>query len=94
VRELDPAAEIAMTWKTSRRPSPALVESLGPRWLNLRFGLVDPPTVAWARDHGLLVAAWTADWHRSMSRLLALGADAVTTNRLETLRRVIARHRR
>lgn len=94
VRELDPAAEIAMTWKTSRRPSAALIADLGPRWLNLRFGLVDRATVAFARDRGLLVAAWTADWHRSMSRLLALGADSVTTNRLETLRRMLARRSR
>lgn len=94
VRALDPAAEIAMTWKTSVRPARSLLTDLGPRWLNLRFGLVDPPTVAFARDHGLLVAAWTADWERSMSRLLAFGVDSVTTNRLTALQRVLARSRR
>ena len=91
VRALDPGAEIAMTWKTSLRPAEALLAELGPRWLNLRFGLVDAATVAFAREHGLLVAAWTADWDRSMARLLALGVDAVTTNRLTALRRVMAR---
>jgi glycerophosphoryl diester phosphodiesterase len=92
VRELDPAAEIAMTWKTSRRPADSLVADLRPRWLNLRFGLVDSPTVGWAREHGLLVAAWTADWQRSMARLLLLGVDAVTTNRLDALQRMLVRH--
>jgi glycerophosphoryl diester phosphodiesterase len=91
VRAHDPAAEIAMTWTTSRRPPRSLLADLGPRWLNLQFGLVDHPTVAWARDHDLLVAAWTADWHRSMSRLLTYGADAITTNRLETLQRLLPR---
>lgn len=91
VRALDADAEIALTWKTSLRPAQGLLEELRPRWLNLRFGLVDPATVAWAREHGLLVAAWTADWERSMLRLLDLGVDAVTTNRLGALRRMIAR---
>jgi glycerophosphoryl diester phosphodiesterase len=91
VRLLAPGAEIAMTWKTSVRPAGALLTALRPRWLNLRFGLVNAATVAFAREHGLLVAAWTADWDRSMARLLALGVDAVTTNRLAALRRVMAR---
>ncbi|MEE4540893.1 glycerophosphodiester phosphodiesterase [Streptomyces sp. V4-01] len=91
VRALDPAAEIALTWKTSARPAPELLARLAPRWLNLRFGLVDPPTVAWARERGLLVAAWTADWERSMDRLLGYGVDAITSNRLDALRRRIGR---
>jgi glycerophosphoryl diester phosphodiesterase len=88
VRDAEPDAEIALTWTTSAWPTPALLAAVAPRWLNLRFGLVDPPTVAFAREHGLLVAAWTADWPRSMRRLLALGADAVTTNRLTALQRL------
>jgi glycerophosphoryl diester phosphodiesterase len=91
VRALDPAAEVAMTWKTSARPADALLDGLAPRWLNLRFGLADPATVAWAHDRGLLVAAWTADWRRSMSRLMAAGVDAITTNRLDALLRLASR---
>lgn len=91
IRALDPEAEIAMTWKTSVRPADSLLAELAPRWLNLRFGLADPSTVAWAHDRGLLVSAWTADWERSMSRLIAAGVDAITSNRLAALRRVIAR---
>lgn len=88
VRDADAAAEIALTWKTSAWPAPALLAAVAPRWLNLRFGLVDEPTVAFARRHGLLVSAWTADWPRSMRRLLALGVDSVTTNRLAALQRL------
>lgn len=91
VRAADPAAEIALTWKTSARPGPKVLEAVGPRWLNLRFGLVDAGVVGFAREHGLLVAAWTADWPRSMRRLLALGVDSITTNRLAALQKLLAR---
>lgn len=90
VRELAADAEIAMTWKTSRRPSDALLAALRPHWLNLPFGLVDRASVAFARERDLMVAAWTADWERSIRRLLDLGVDAVTTNRLDALRRARA----
>lgn len=91
VREEDAAAEIALTWKTSALPRERLLDALAPRWLNLRFGLVDAATVGFAREHGLLVSAWTPDWPRSMRRLLDLGVDAITTNRLSALQRLIAR---
>ncbi|WUH90628.1 glycerophosphodiester phosphodiesterase [Streptomyces sp. NBC_00433] len=91
VRDADADAEIALTWTTSAWPAPTLLAEVAPRWLNLRFGLVDRPTVTYAREHGLLVAAWTADWPRSMRRLLALGTDAVTTNRLTALQRLTGR---
>lgn len=91
VRALEPSAEVAMTWKTSSRPADTLIDGLAPRWLNLRFGLADPATVAWAHDRGLLVAVWTADWQRSMSRLIAAGVDSITTNRLDALLRLVAR---
>ncbi|MGW5351669.1 glycerophosphodiester phosphodiesterase [Streptomyces sp. NPDC004031] len=94
VRAADPAAEIALTWKTSARPADALLTEVAPRWLNLRFGLVNAATVGFAREHGLLVAAWTADWPPSMRRLLSLGADSITTNRLASLQRLVARRAR
>ncbi|MYS20013.1 glycerophosphoryl diester phosphodiesterase, partial [Streptomyces sp. DvalAA-14] len=53
VRVHDPDAEIAMTWTTSQRPPRSLVTDLAPRWINLRFGLVDAATVRWAHDQGL-----------------------------------------
>jgi len=91
VRALDPAAEIALTWKTAATPAQPLLDRLAPRWLNLRFPLADAATVARAHDRGLLAAAWTVDWERSMERLLAAGIDAVTSNRLDALLRVLRR---
>jgi glycerophosphoryl diester phosphodiesterase len=90
VRDRDPAAEIALTWKTAAPVPPLLLSELRPRWINLRFGLVRAPLVAWARGEGLLVGAWTVDLRRTMRRLERLGADAVTSNRIDVLREVLS----
>jgi len=86
VRDRDPDAEIALTWETSTLPPSALIEEMRPRWLNLRFGLARPEVIRWAHDHGLLVGTWTADTRRTMRRLHRAGVDAITTNRINTLR--------
>lgn len=89
VRAADPGAEIALTWATVAGPRPALLDDVRPRWLNLRFGLIDEGLVGAAHARGLLVSAWTADTRRTMARLLRSGVDAVTTNRIGVLRRVV-----
>ncbi|MDX3097377.1 glycerophosphodiester phosphodiesterase [Streptomyces sp. ME01-24h] len=86
VRDRDPAAEIALTWKTSAPVPPLLLSEVRPRWINLPFGLVSAPLVRWARGEGLLVGAWTVDLRRTMRRLVRLGVDAVTSNRIDVLR--------
>ncbi|MEV7727675.1 glycerophosphodiester phosphodiesterase [Streptomyces sp. NPDC087917] len=85
VRAADPGAEIALTWTTLNPPRRVLVDALGPRWLNYRFGLVTRELTDALHDEGLLVSAWTADTKRSMRAMIAAGADAVTTNRVDTL---------
>jgi glycerophosphoryl diester phosphodiesterase len=89
LRGLDQDVEIALTWTTSALPGKGLLAEIQPRWLNLRFGLIDAPLVAWCHGRHLKVAAWTADWERSMGRLARLGVDAVTSNRLTALQRVL-----
>ncbi|MZD07836.1 glycerophosphodiester phosphodiesterase [Streptomyces sp. SID5785] len=85
VRAADPAAEIALTWTTLAPPRPALLAAIGPRWLNYRFPLVTPDLTARVHRDGLLVSAWTPDTKRSMRRLIAAGADSLTTNRVDVL---------
>ncbi|WP_328536394.1 glycerophosphodiester phosphodiesterase [Streptomyces sp. NBC_00344] len=85
VRRADPAAEIAMTWKTLAPPRPVLLDTVKPRWLNYRFGLVRPELCDRAHRDGLLISAWTADTRRTMRRLIEHGADSITTNRIDTL---------
>ncbi|WP_434597197.1 glycerophosphodiester phosphodiesterase [Streptomyces sp. A5-4] len=85
VRAADPGAEIAMTWKTSAPPRRTLIDAVRPRWLNLRFGLLTPELADRVHRDGMLVSVWTADTRRTMRRLIGLGADSVTTNRLDVL---------
>jgi glycerophosphoryl diester phosphodiesterase len=85
VRSADPSAEIALTWTTLAPPRPALLDAVRPRWLNYRFGLVDRHIVARVHRGGHLLSVWTPDTSRSMRRLLALGVDSITTNRIDAL---------
>ncbi|MGW2745641.1 glycerophosphodiester phosphodiesterase [Streptomyces sp. NPDC001450] len=85
VRAADPAAEIALTWTTLAPPRPALLDVVRPRWLNYRFSLVDRDLAARVHRDGLLLSVWTPDTRRSMRRLLDLGVDSITTNRVDAL---------
>ncbi|MGW1728516.1 glycerophosphodiester phosphodiesterase [Streptomyces sp. NPDC002306] len=91
VRATDPAAEIALTWTTLAPPRPALLAAVTPRWLNYRFGLVDRDLAVRVHHGGHLLSVWTPDTRRSMRRLLDLGVDSITTNRVDVLR--VVRHR-
>ncbi|MEV2252549.1 glycerophosphodiester phosphodiesterase [Streptomyces sp. NPDC050147] len=85
VRAVDPAAEIALTWTSLAPPRAAVLDAIKPRWLNYRFSLLNRELVTQVRRQGLLVSAWTPDTKRSMRRLLDIGVDAITTNRIDTL---------
>ncbi|MFF9584308.1 glycerophosphodiester phosphodiesterase [Streptomyces achromogenes] len=85
VRAADPAAEIALTWTTLAPPRSALLAAVRPRWLNYRFSLVDRELTARVHRDGCLLSVWTPDTRRSMGRLLELGVDSVTTNRIDVL---------
>ncbi|MEU8971608.1 glycerophosphodiester phosphodiesterase [Streptomyces monashensis] len=85
VRAADPAAEIALTWTTLAPPRPALLDAIRPRWLNYRFSLVSRDLAARVHHDGHLVSVWTPDTRRAMNRLLDLGVDSITTNRVDVL---------
>lgn len=85
VRAADPTAEIALTWNTLAPPRPALLAAVRPRWLNYRFGLVDRALAERVHTDGFLLSVWTPDTRRAMRRLIALGVDSITTNRVGTL---------
>jgi glycerophosphoryl diester phosphodiesterase len=85
VRAADPAAEIALTRTTLAPPRPVLLDAIRPRWLNYRFSLVSRELAARVHRDGYLLSVWTPDTRRSMARLLDLGVDSITTNRIDTL---------
>ncbi|MGW5199546.1 glycerophosphodiester phosphodiesterase [Streptomyces spiralis] len=85
VRAADPSAEIALTWTTLAPPRSGLLDAVRPRWLNYRFGLVDRELAARVHRDGHLLSVWTPDTRRSLRRLVALGVDSITTNRIDVL---------
>ncbi|MEE1941823.1 glycerophosphodiester phosphodiesterase [Streptomyces sp. TRM 70361] len=93
VRAAEPGAELALTWQRAAPVRPTLLAALRPAWLNYRFGLLGPALVARARRDGARVSCWTPDTGRTMRRLVALGVDSVTTNRVDVLRAVLDRRR-
>ncbi|MEU8653953.1 glycerophosphodiester phosphodiesterase [Streptomyces sp. NPDC048737] len=86
VRAADPSAEIALTCTSLAPPRPALLAAVEPRWLNYRFPLVDRDLAARIHRDGRLLSVWTPDTRRSMRRLIDLGVDSITTNRIDVLR--------
>jgi glycerophosphoryl diester phosphodiesterase len=85
VRAADANAEIALTRTTLAPARPALLEAIRPRWLNYRFSLVNRPLAERVHRDGYLLSVWTPDTRRSMRRLLDLGVDSITTNRIDAL---------
>ncbi|MCT9080567.1 glycerophosphodiester phosphodiesterase [Streptomyces fulvoviolaceus] len=85
VRGADSSAEIALTWTTSAPPRRALLDAVRPRWLNYRFGLVDRALAERVHSDGYLISVWTPDTRRSMRRLIDLGVDSITSNRIDML---------
>ncbi|MFI5796418.1 glycerophosphodiester phosphodiesterase [Streptomyces sp. NPDC051677] len=85
VRAADPSAEIALTHTSLAPLRPALLDAVKPRWLNYRFSLVDRDLAARVHHDGYLLSVWTPDTRRSMRRLIDLGVDSITTNRIDVL---------
>lgn len=85
VRAADPSAEIALTWTSLAPPRAGLLEAVRPHWLNYRFTLVDRALAERVHRGGHLLSVWTPDTRRSMRRLLAMGVDSITTNRIDAL---------
>ncbi|MEH0446720.1 MULTISPECIES: glycerophosphodiester phosphodiesterase [unclassified Streptomyces] len=85
VRAADPSAEIALTCTSLAPPRPALLAAVRPRWLNYRFSLVDRELAARVHRAGHLLSVWTPDTRRSLRRLIGLGVDSITTNRIDLL---------
>ncbi|TGB08036.1 glycerophosphodiester phosphodiesterase [Streptomyces sp. MZ04] len=90
VRAADPAAEIALTWTSLAPPRRAVLDAIKPRWLNYRFALLDRDLTVEVQRQGFLVSAWTPDTKRSMRRLIDIGVDSITTNRIDVLHGLLA----
>lgn len=89
LRALDPHAHIWLPWRRSDPPTAADVAELAPILVNVPFVLADGRFVGAVHGLGLALTAWTVDEEHDMARLLALGVDTLTTNRLDRLQAMI-----
>ena len=60
-----------------------------PNALHPEKRLVTREYMAWARERGYRVNAWTVDEPAEMKRLVALGVDGIITNRPDVLREIL-----
>ena len=90
VRELAPAARIALTWTDRELPPATLLEELGVEYFNPQWENVDAQVVESMHDRGYKVSTWTVDDPREMRRVVDFGVDAVVTNRVPELVALLA----
>lgn len=90
VRALDGAARIWMPWAGVRPPTVAELEALAPECVNMNVLTATREMVQEIHRLGCEVAVWTVDDEPTMRWATAIGVDAVTTNQLSRLQRVLA----
>ncbi len=98
IRDADPGARIVLSWDAGNNdgalPEDEVVERLRPEAFNPHWPMMTADTVAWARERRLAATCWTVDDDGLMRDLLALGVDAMTSNHISKLRKVIDEHAR
>ena len=90
LRALAPDARIGLTWVQRELPAPTLLRELGAEYWNPMFRLVTPQRVAEMHGLGLKVSTWTVDKPRRMTRVIAAGVDAIVSNRIADLVRLLS----
>lgn len=87
IRALAPAARIAVTWDVDERIPDALLDDLGAEFYNPSGNVLgrDPAAVERMHARGTKVSVWTIDEPADMEHFLALGVDAIVTNRVARL---------
>ena len=94
LRQMAPAARIALSWDKRQLPAAELLSSTKPEWFNPYFRLVTPRVVEQMHAAGLGVSAWTVDRRWDVRRVLRAGVDAIITNQTARLVSLLKTHRR
>lgn len=93
IREADPEAELQYGHPGGRLDADLLAR-LRPYAVNADWTLYDVPLVRALHDRRLQAWAWTVNDADTMERLIAMGVDAITTDRVRLLEAVVQGHRR
>ena len=90
-RQARAEARLALTWDADVPPGDDLVEELRPEFFNPRWDLLTEEEVAYFHRRGMQISVWTVDDETTMGRLVDLGVDAIITNRISDLVRLLGR---
>lgn len=85
LRALDADARLWLPWRASRPPTAAELDALRPVTVNAPYLAMTAELAARIHDAGSTVTVWTVDDLDRMRDAIALGADTITTNRLDRL---------
>jgi glycerophosphoryl diester phosphodiesterase len=89
LRDLEAEARIGLTWIEREPPDPAVLLRLRAEFWNPMFTLVDAAVVEAMHGRGLSVSTWTVDEPDVMERMAENRVDAIVSNRIGTLRRLL-----
>jgi glycerophosphoryl diester phosphodiesterase len=89
VRAADPGARLLLSWDGRDYPPESAVAALTPEAFNPNWRTMAADAVAWAHDRGMAACCWTVDDESATGDLLRRGMNAMITNRIATLRRVL-----
>lgn len=92
IRSLLPQAVIALSWETPGLPDDDVLNRVRPDFVNQASHLVDADFVAVSKRRSMAVSTYTVDSESEMRRLLDLGVNAIISNDIELLRRVVDEH--
>lgn len=87
IRALAPGARIAATWESDAPIPDALLDDVGAEFFNPSGNVLgrDPSSVERMHARGTRVSVWTIDERADMELFVAMGVDAIITNRIATL---------
>jgi glycerophosphoryl diester phosphodiesterase len=85
-------ARIALSWDALELPDEALLAQRRPEYFNPYFRLLTAGIADQMHERGMRVSVWTVDHPGDMAAAIAQGADAIISNRIDTLTDVIRNH--
>jgi glycerophosphoryl diester phosphodiesterase len=89
VRNLAPGARIALTWKEASPPTAQLLDELRIEFFNPNWMLANRSVIEQVHTLGHSVSVWTVDREAEMTMLIDMDVDALITNRIGALVKVL-----
>jgi glycerophosphoryl diester phosphodiesterase len=89
VRNLAPGARIALTWKETSPPTAQLLDELRIEFFNPNWMLANRSVIETMHSLGHSVSVWTVDREAEMTMLIEMDVDALITNRIGALVKVL-----